>query len=458
MQLVLYALFSLLLAGGVFLGARALGGYIVNNVIYTREKIVAHEEEVYKELCAYIRRESIDDVCHDTRLQRWFDGKNDLIVFIYDYYRQGTGALSSVGSLPGGSDEDTVMYSAPGDTASTYALLQSRYADYWYYGPLEVRGASGFPKVMRVMYFPMYTAGRYVTVLSAVLAFACFALALMLLVKRKTNYIAVLSKQLNVMAAGELQTPLTVKGGDELGSLAKNMELMRLSFISRLQHEEQMNKNASRLLTDMSHDLRTPLTALMGYLDILDSGKAATPEIAKKYLSSARNRAYQIKGMTDELFEYFLVYSYEDDKIETERVDAFTLFSQLWDEASFSLESAGFTVETDAGEQSCYLEANPQLIRRVIDNIVSNIVKYAEPASPVRAEMRLEKDGYRLTVSNAVADRPAKAESSHIGLSSCEKIARLHGGTFQSEKRDADGERFACTLLLPTAEGNEERD
>ena len=449
--LLLYALGSLMLATGAFFGCLALGNYVVKDVIYTRDRILAYEQQVYEELCAYIRAMGISEANDNEKLRSWVSGRSDLIVYIYDYYRQGTGALSTVGSMPAGSDEDTVMYSSLSDAASIYGLLQSRYSDYWYYGPLEVRGVNDFPKVVRVMYFPMYTASRYVTAASGAFAFAAFALCLTLLVKRKTNYISALSGQLSVMAGGELNEPVQVKGNDEISLLAKNMDAMRLSFIERLAREEQMNKNASHLLTDMSHDLRTPLTALMGYLDILAEGKASSPEQAQKYIASARNRAYQIKGMTDELFEYFLVYSTEDEKLQTERLDGFTLFSQLWDEAAIHLESEGFTVENEIGEKNVEVEANVLFVRRVFDNIVSNILKYADREQPVRAVIRDRDDFCCLTVTNGVSSQPTRAESSHIGLNSCQKIANLHGGTFEYRTADsaAGAQVYTCSFCLP---------
>ena len=434
-------LVSLLLAAGVFLGGRALGDHIVNNVIYTREKVQEREEQIFKELCAYIRAEGIRDVRDDDRLRDWFQDKSDLIVYFYDF-----NPGSAVSSLPSARGDDTLMYSSVADAVSTYALLQSRYADYWYHGLIEIRGAYDFPIVMRVMYFPMYKADRYVTVLSAVLAFACFALCLTLLVRRKTRYIALLSRQVNQMAVGELGRPLTVRGRDELASLAQNMDKLRLSFIERLAHEDEMNKNASKLLTDMSHDLRTPLTALMGYLEILDGGKAATPDLAQKYIASAKKRAYQIKGMTDELFEYFLVYSFDEQKLETETLDAATVFAQLWEECAFSLESEGFTVHLTDEIVNANVEVNVNLCRRVLDNIASNIIKYADRAHPVEAKLSSGDGLCCLTVENAVGKSDAQAQSSLIGLNSCKKIAGLHGGKFDYS---CDETRFSCSFYLP---------
>lgn len=451
--LTLYAFLSLMLAAAVFLGGRWLGERVVNDVVYTKQNILKHEAGVYTELCAYIRKEGIQDAADNEKLRAWFKDRDHLIAFIYDYYKQSSGARSSVGSFLSSSDEDTIVYSSVSEPMSTYAVLQSQYEGYWFHGPLEIRGANDFPMVVRIIYFPMYTASIFVLVLSAVLAFMAFALCLTLLFRRKTGYISKLSSELNAMAAGELNVPMTVKGNDELTTLAENMDEMRLSFIKRLEKEEQMNKNASRLLTDMSHDLRTPLTALIGYLEILDGGKAGSEEQRAKYVLSAKNRAYQIKNMTDELFEYFLVYSYDAEKIEKQTCDALTLISQLWDEASFGLESEGFRVETVMGDISAQVEANPNLLRRVFDNVVSNIIKYADRSEPVRCVSALENNVLTVSVSNLSLEAPKSTDSSHIGLSSCKKIAELHGGSFETELV-ASGENdprsvFVCRFSLP---------
>ncbi|MBQ3668582.1 MAG: HAMP domain-containing histidine kinase [Clostridia bacterium] len=448
--LVLYTLSALLLAFGVFIGGRALANYIIDDVIYTRQSVTRQARQLYTELCAFIRSQGITNVDDSSELDAWVKEHDYLTVFIYDYYKQGAGGSGAVGSLLTSSEEDTVMYSSISDAASTYGLLQSHYEGYWYDGPMEVRGANDFPKVVRVMYFPMYSARNYASVICAVLAFAAFALCLTLLVRKKTSYISILSKQLDVMSAGELNTPMTVRGNDELTDLAKNMDRMRLSFIERLENEERMNKNASSLLTDMSHDLRTPLTALMGYLDILDGGKATNEEQKQKYISSAKKRAYQIKDMTDELFEYFLVYSYDDKKPETEALDGITLFMQLWDECALGLESKGFACESEIkgaeNPRASQVEADIKLTRRVFDNIVSNIIKYADSNEPVKVRYEIAGGYCSVSVSNAVKDKPEVAESSGIGLSSCKKLAGLQNGTFEYESAP---NRFTCTFALP---------
>ncbi len=183
-------------------------------------------------------------------------------------------------------------------------------------------------------------------------------------------------------------------------------------------------------------------------MDILDLGKFENAEQMQKYVKSGKRKAYQIKEMTDKLFEYFLVYSPNDTKVEFERSDASTLFSQLWSDSAEMLESDGFEFDMDISDNSCSVDVNVPFMRRVFDNIVSNIRKYADPAAPICIKMGLSSDGktFEYEARNAIADRPSVGESSGIGLASCKKIMESHSGEFTYET--VNGE-FVSRLSLP---------
>ena len=168
-------------------------------------------------------------------------------------------------------------------------------------------------------------------------------------------------------------------------------------------------------------------------------------------MHSGKQKAYQIKEMTDKLFEYFLVYSENDKPVEKERLDAATLFTQLWSESAMSLETEGFHVDMRAEESTCEVLANVPLLRRVFDNLVSNVRKYADPVQPVEAEMRACEGGYRMEERNSIADVP-RDESSGIGIASCRKIMESHGGSFEIEKQ---GDQCVCRLFIPAAPAEE---
>ena len=114
----------------------------------------------------------------------------------------------------------------------------------------------------------------------------CFAVILYLLIRKKVKYIELLGKELEILKGGDLNYQITIRGNDELAALAGEMDSMRRAIRSR-QEEEELAHLANRgIVTAMSHDLRTPLTALMGYLDILSIEEA--PGKKQKYLSVTR--------------------------------------------------------------------------------------------------------------------------------------------------------------------------
>ena len=437
LMLVLSALLSFALAAGAFFALNAAGDRLIDSVIFTKEKIVQHEKELILELIDEMNRERFTLSDHKN-VQAWTEGKSNLMLAVYD--------ASMLYFQTGG---DARLYSGVADALTLYDLLQNEYADYWYSCLVSSGGDTVRSRAVKVMYFPMYKARNLALFAEAALAFLIFVFSLLLMIQRKTRYIGILSRQLQRMQGGDLSQPMTIRGRDELTSLAEDMEEMRKSFIERLESEEKMTKNASELLTAMSHDLRTPLTALIGYLDIVDLGKCADGEQEKRYVHSGRLKAYQIKEMTDKLFEYFLVYSSEEKELETESLDAATLFLQLWSESALILETDGFTVDVLEPLGTGEVKANVAFLRRVMDNLVSNIRKYADKAISVTVTMGREGADFYFQVENAVAPETPRAESSGIGLASCRKIMESHSGSFESGRR---GEVYVSRLLLPASD------
>ena len=444
--LVIYTAAALLLAVGVFFGSRNAAGLVIDRFVYTRESILSREKQLAREFEDYLNDNGLT-LEDRPQIRKWFEGRDDLIISTLNGGASGDRGVSSV-----------ELYTSVSDPASTYELLQSQYSGYWYFGMLNIRAGredfhtrpERFMKSVEVMYFPMYRVHRMADYGCIGLSFIAFAAGLILMVRKKTRYVAELSRQLAVMESGELGIGLDIRGRDELTSLAENMESMRLSFIERLRREEDMSLSQRQLMTDMSHDLRTPLTALIGYLDIVQQGKLTDEAQKQRCLDAARRRAYQIKEMTDELFEYFLVYSDVETLQETELLDSGMVLGQIWEECVFSLENEGFICESRV-EAGCPIRVNRKLLRRVADNMAGNIRKYADASVPVRARLYCRGEAGVFEVTNAVSSGPARGESSGIGLSSCRKIARLHAGTFEAGLEDG---LWVCRLILPGAINN----
>ena len=447
-MLVMCTLFSGFIAACAFFGLESAGEYLIDRVIYTKEAIRNTEKALFNEFLDHMNV-SRATLSNKGAIQAFVKDKDDLMLAVYD---------AQVSYLH--DETDGVLYTSVSDALAMYDLLQDEYADYWYSCPVMSSGDIMRSRVVKVMYFPMYRAKTYAMYVNLACSFLLFVGVLYAFIRGKMRYIALLSRELQAIEGGDLLRPMTVKGRDELTSLARDIENMRLSFIERLENEERMTKNASELLTAMSHDLRTPLTSLIGYLDIVDLGKCANPEQAQRYIHSGKLKAYQIKEMTDKLFEYFLVYSSADEEMETETLDAAMLFGQLWEESAMALESDGFAVTLQEAEGSCAVKANPTFLRRVFDNLVSNIRKYADREEPVIVILGLRNGAYQMEVRNGLKEKSGSAESSGIGLASCRKIMESHGGVFETEERS---DVFIARISLPgysdrTLDSNENQD
>ncbi len=432
--LVIATILSFLLSVLAFFGINYAFKNILSRSIFKKEAIIEAEKAHLNDLIAYLNRNRASITAEDA-IRKWISDKKDLMIAVYDP------------QMPYGSGGgEATLYSSVKDALSMYNLLQDEYADYWYSSAVASRGEKIRSRVVKVMYFPMYRASSYVLYGSAAIAFLLFVFVLYACIRKKTKYIFLLSRELQAMESGDMTNPVTIRGNDEITSLALDMEEMRKSFIERLAKEEEMTKRASELLTAMSHDLRTPLTSLIGYLDIVGLGKCQSTEQMQKYIRSGREKAYQIKEMTDKLFEYFLVYQPTDEPLEMEIVDAGMLFSQLWGESALILETDGYIIQVTDPECEMPIRANHPFLRRVIDNIVSNIRKYADKAEPVLVEMRKDNANFVFQAVNTASDERKSGESSGIGLKSCEKILESHFGTFVSEMRD---KCFTAKLSIP---------
>ena len=193
---------------------------------------------------------------------------------------------------------------------------------------------------------------------------------------------------------------------------------MRHSVIARMSGERKAWEANSELITAISHDIRTPMTALIGYLDLLNEDGFQNPERAKRFANSAYQKAMELKDLTDELFRYFLVFGRAQVEMNREELDGRLLLEQLLGEAQFDLSDAGFTTQRQDFDGDCLISADPLYLKRVLDNLVSNAI---------RRDMNL-------------------VESTKIGLRTCEKIMQAMDGSFAVQKDDT---HFAATFSLP---------
>lgn len=424
-QLFVGELLSLLAAVLSFALLYTLGNLLLDRTVYGERFSDAMADRQYRQLQNYVRRERITSH-HLARLNAWCSRGKGIYLTVY---QDGTLIYESPVAEAQTLDPDgfhPAAENAEREYVLTFADDVSAQAFLYYFAS-------------EVYYF-------WMVVVSGLMAFGVFCLCFIGLVHRKLRYIQKLKQELDILAGGDLHYAVTVEGRDELSELAAGIDEMRRSILKHQQSEEDIRSANSQLVTAMSHDLRTPLTSLLAFLEILDRDKVDSEEQRRHLIRQSLTQTMSIKSMADKLFEYFLVYTSEWEQPEMESRDADEVLGQFWQEYAFALESHGFSVETDFQELQGRLELNLELLRRAFDNIYANLVKYAEASRPIRIGYLRQADQAVITISNAISPQRDRRESTNIGLNTCRRILRTHGGRF--ETREEEG-IFTAELRLP---------
>lgn len=259
------------------------------------------------------------------------------------------------------------------------------------------------------------------------------------------KYIVQLSEEIQAMEGGDLDHPITIRGDDELTTLARCLDSMRVTLRQQQEEEAKASAKVKNLITEMSHDLRTPLTTLLLYTEIVRSRKYENDAQKDDYLNKIDTKARQLKQLSDNLFEYALVTR---DTVVT--LDPPAYFSRIFEEPLTemvdTLQQRGFACALDLGSEDLMLTVKMQYIRRVFDNITSNAIKYADPGREISVTFRKEEKWVGLRFANHVLPGQHREESTQVGLTSIETMMEKMNAVCRVEQGT---EQFAITLLFP---------
>lgn len=428
-QLLCGALISILVAAAVFIGFLSAGSVLLDRTVYGKPFVKQMTDIQFSRLQNYVQEEEISQDSIQ-RLDIWRNRGRRVYLSIY----QG--------------EENIYTSSFRSHIRGAAPVAQSALCD--------EDPECGYPLLLSdgqtVQAFLYYYAGDAfylaLLLLSVGAAFLAFSFCFVLQVHRKLAYVKKLKEELDILSGGALEYPVTVQGSDELGVLAFGIDQMRRSILSQQQTVERSRQANSQLVTAMSHDLRTPLTSLLAYLELIDRGKYENEEQLHLFVKKSLDKAFRIKSMADQMFAYFLVYSAEWEQPELEIQDADALFGQIWGDYAFSLDSKGFLVTTDFELLSGAVRVSTDLLRRAFDNVYSNLLKYSDPAQPIFIAYAREDGQLCLTIRNSVSPSRDHRESTNIGLSTCQRILQYHGGSFESEETTGT---FTVRIVLPFA-------
>ena len=280
-------------------------------------------------------------------------------------------------------------------------------------------------------------------------SFMLFILIVMVYYQAEISRIMRLSRDVKAIANGDLQGKIGKKGNDEIAQLASHVDGMRDSILLKMEEKEQAWRANQDLITSISHDIRTPLTSLLGYLELMESHRDNLTEEQLKYLAVCSENAGRIKRQSDELFNYFLAYGHKGEEVVLDTYDAEVLFEQLLSERFMTAELTGVQLDyvISPNLSGVSVLTNVDYLSRVLDNMYSNVVKYADYQSPVIMRVEYRDRMVVATCENKIAKRTGKVESTKLGLLTCESIMHTLKGSFRTQRK---GDTFTVVLALPT--------
>lgn len=259
--------------------------------------------------------------------------------------------------------------------------------------------------------------------------------------------------------AGNLDFTVEVEGKDEIGELCRNFEEMRFR-LKESEEEKLVGERENRvLISNISHDLKTPITAIKGYVEGIMDGVADTPEKQDKYIRTIYNKANEMDTLINELTLY--------SKIDTNRIpynfsriNVADYFEDCVEEVGLDLEAKNIRLNyIDYADKDVLIIADPEQLRRVINNIIGNSIKYLDKEQGfinIRIrdvgdfiQIEFEDNGKGISAKDlphifdrfyrADASRNSSTGGSGIGLSIVKKIIEDHGGKIWANSKEGTG-------------------
>lgn len=296
--------------------------------------------------------------------------------------------------------------------------------------------------VMVVDYTEEFLAGL---VFAIAIVSALLVLVVIMLVNfsNTTMRIKRLADNVKLVEGGDLERPIKAEGNDEITALANDVNSMRNSVIDNMTKEKQAWEANAELITAMSHDVRTPLTVMLGYLDLMELQNS--DDANEEYISACKENALKLKRLSDDMFSYFLVFGQKDIMPETLEAQDTDPFEHMISEHKMLLEENGYVFVHEGEMPRVKIIADTMFLGRVIDNVFSNIAKYADPSYPVTMRAELDNGFLKISVSNRIKRDDSRAESNHIGIKTCVRIMEKMNGGFDTV---SDDDTFTATVII----------
>ena len=258
-------------------------------------------------------------------------------------------------------------------------------------------------------------------------------------------------EELHYIADGHFdhRIPFVVK--TDLQKVIDSINALVDSTVASMEEERQIEQSKDDLITNVSHDIRTPLTSIIGYLGLLKSSELN--EDQTKYIQIAYDKALQMKALAEDLFEYTTLRSSTNNKLVLAPLHVNSMLEQVAAGFELEAEKKNITFNVITRPRDLVIDADAKMIVRMLNNLISNALKYGRGATEIDliankvnnefVELRVENNGEQIPKKSLqkIFDRFYRVESSRnlktggtgLGLAITKSIVDLHGGNIKCQ-------------------------
>ncbi len=297
-----------------------------------------------------------------------------------------------------------------------------------------------------------------------------FSLSFTLMQRHQVHYMQKLSLAMHNIANGDLTTTVEIEGDNELSEIAMELNQMAEKVRALMEREREAERSKNDLITNVAHDLRTPLTSIIGYLELLSSNRPMDDAIRQKYLSIAYQKSRHLQLLIEDLFG-FTRLSYGKITAQMDELDIVNLLEQLLDEFYPIFEQNHLEYNYTANVPSKMIIGDGMLLARLFDNLLNNAVKYGNDGKSINVVLTAEEETVTIDVINfgtiipaneldAIFQKFYRMEQSRstqtggtgLGLAIAKNIVDVHSGTITAQS-SLNGTIFKVTLpTIPSSQ------
>ena len=280
---------------------------------------------------------------------------------------------------------------------------------------------------------------------------------------KKTIEISMINEKLRNLDSDKINYSMIEDGSKEIIELVKLINNLRNNYENAVEETLRNERLKTELISNVSHDLRTPLTSIINYVNILQS-EGVTEEERKEYLEILEHKSKKLKALIDDLFEMSKINSGKI-RINKEKIDIMSLLHQSIGEYSFMYEDKEIEFIVNSEKEQIFINLDGKMMSRAIENVLINALKYSLNKTRIYINANIITDTVCLSFKNVAnyemsfdndeiferfergdKARNSKIEGSGLGLAITKSIVELHGGIVKIKR---EGDMFKLYMYLP---------